>query len=135
MERRAATEEGRPPSAEATDEGAESESAAPLPFEPFAVLLGSLGAFEAPVERGLAPLPERLVAEIVRNIAWGGDRRRGAARIELGGERFGGTRVTIEVEGDRLRLSLDAPPGVDAVALRQRLTERLERRGLTVEDA
>jgi hypothetical protein len=119
----------------ATDEGAEAEPAAPPPFEPFAVLLGSLGAFEAPAERGLAPLPERLVAEIVRNIAWGGDRRRGAARIELGGERFGGTRVTIEVEGDRLRLSLDAPPGVDAVALRQRLTERLERRGLTVEDA
>jgi hypothetical protein len=105
-------------------------------LEPFAVLLGSLGAFDTPaVESRAAPLPEQLAGEIVRTIAWGGDRRRGAARIELGGERFGGTKVTVEVDGDRLRLGLDAPVGVDSFELRQRLTARLERRGLSVEEA
>jgi hypothetical protein len=105
-------------------------------LDPFAVLLGSLGAFDAPAaESRAAPLPEQLASEIVRTIAWGGDRRRGAARIELGGERFGGTKVTVEVDGDRLRLGLDAPPGVDSFELRQRLTARLERRGLSVEEA
>jgi hypothetical protein len=116
---------------------AETERAQPAAaLEPFAVLLESLGAFSATAaESRAAPLPERLASEIVRTIAWGGDRRRGAARIELGGERFGGTKVTVEVDGDRLRLGLDAPPGVDSVELRQRLTARLERRGLSVEEA
>jgi hypothetical protein len=115
----------------------ETELAQPATtLEPFAVLLGSLGAFDTPAaESRAAPLPERLASEIVRTIAWGGDRRRGAARIELGGERFGGTKVTVEVDGDRLRLGLDAPPGVDSLELRQRLTARLERRGLSVEEA
>lgn len=115
-----------------------SEWLSPPPsLEPYAVLLGSLSAFQgevvAPAAAGGA-LPERLASEIVRSIAWGGDRRRGAARIELGGEQFGGTRLVIEVDGDRLRLSLDAPPGVDADALRARLSARLERRGLHVVD-
>ena len=119
--------------APATEEPNPDRAVAAAALEPFAVLLGSLGAFEAPAgERGTS-LPDRLVAEIVRTIAWGGDRRRGAARLELGGERFAGIKVTIEVEGDRLRLELDAPPGVDAVELRERITTRLERRGLSVE--
>jgi hypothetical protein len=117
-----------------TSEAERAQPAAAL--EPFAVLLESLGAFSPAVaESRAAPLPERLASEIVRTIAWGGDRRRGAARIELGGERFGGTKVTVEVDGDRLRLGLDTPPGVDSVELRQRLTARLERRGLSVEEA
>ena len=123
------------PGSEQTDHELGEPPLAPS-LEPFAVLLGSIGAVDAPplaTESRAAWLPERLAAEIVKSIAWGGDRRRGAARIELGGDRFDGTTVTIEVDGDRLRLGLDTPPGVDAAELRERLTARLERRGLSIE--
>ncbi len=79
-------------------------------------------------------LPDRLVSDVVRSIAWGGNQRRGAARIELGGERYGGTRLVVEVDGDELRLRVDAPPGVDTDDLRARLAERFARRGLSLRD-
>jgi hypothetical protein len=99
------------------------------------LLLRSLAIAEpVSAEPRAALLPERLVGEVVRSLAWGGDRRRGAARIELGGERFSGTRVVVEVEGTALRLGLDAPPGVDVEELRSRLVRRFEARGFSVAD-
>jgi hypothetical protein len=102
----------------------------------FVALLTSITSSAAePVPSRTASIPEQLAADVVRSIAWGGDRRRGAARIELAGERFGGTRIVVEVEGNRLRLSLDAPSGVDTLELRSRLCSRFAERGLEVETA
>lgn len=110
----------------------------PSPLEPLGLLLGSFAGFEAqslvpPVDpAGL--VPDRLVSEVVRSIAWGGNQRRGVARLELGGERYAGTRLVVEVDGSELSLRLDAPPGVDTEELRSRLAERFLRRGLTLRD-
>lgn len=81
--------------------------------------------------RGVLSL-DPLVTELVRAVAWGGDRRRGAARLELGGSRFGGTSVVVHAEGRELTLELDAPAHVDTEELAARLTQRLESRGLVV---
>ncbi len=110
----------------------------PTPLEPLGLLLGSFGGFEA---QGVVPaadpaglVPDRLVSEVVRAIAWGGNQRRGVARIELGGERYAGTRLVVEVDGSELSLRVDAPAGVDSEELRSRLAERFLRRGLTLRD-
>jgi hypothetical protein len=79
-----------------------------------------------------AQVPEPLVAEIVRSIAWGGDRRRGSARLTLGG-RFDGAAIRIDASDGRLEVELQAPPGVDAAELLKRLGERLHARGLVVD--
>lgn len=74
-----------------------------------------------------------LVAELLRSIAWGGDRRRGTARLELGSGRYRGLSVKVEAVGDSLQIDLEAPAGVDAAALGARLVERFEARGLRVD--
>lgn len=117
----------------------EAESALPA-LEPFALLLSSISAAApaAPEQCRATFAPELIASEVVRSIAWGGDRRRGAARIELAGDRFGGTRVVVEVHEQQVRLSLDAPSGVtaeDIAELESRLRARFAERGLEVERA
>jgi hypothetical protein len=73
-----------------------------------------------------------MVSEIVQSLAWGGDRRRGAARIELGGKKLGGASVIVHAEDGELTLELTAPTHVNAIELAERLKERLERRGFTI---
>jgi len=125
----------RDPRRNSDDPGVPAEPDLPV-LEPFGVLLGSFGGFEAraPELSPAASVPERLVSDVVRSLAWGGNQRRGAAKLELGGERYGGTRLVVEVDGDRLRLQVDAPPGVDSEELRARLAERFARRGLSLSD-
>jgi hypothetical protein len=106
----------------------------PSPLEPLAVLLGSFAGVESRTSEPAGALPDRVVSDVVRSIAWGGNQRRGAARLELGGDRYGGTRLVVEVDGDELRLRVDAPPGVDSDELRARLAERFARRGLSLRD-
>jgi hypothetical protein len=106
----------------------------PSPLEPLAMLLGSFAGLEPRTPQPAGVLPDGLVSDVVRSIAWGGNQRRGAARIELGGERYAGTRLVVEVDGDELRLRVDAPPGVDSDDLRARLAERFARRGLSLRD-
>jgi len=82
-----------------------------------------------PAAAGFDPL----ISELLRSIAWGGGRRRGTARIELGSGRYGGTTLKVDVVGDSLQIDLEAPPGIDAAALGARLAERFEARGLRVD--
>jgi hypothetical protein len=79
----------------------------------------------------LGPAEVAIVEEVVRRIAWGGDRRRGVARIELGGEHLG-TAIVVEGEGRALTLSVELPPGARVTELPERLAERLRARGLEV---
>jgi len=73
----------------------------------------------------------RALEDAVRRIAWGGDRRRGVARLELGGS-YEGTVVTVRGEGRDVALKLEVRPGTNVNRLPERLVERLEARGLTV---
>jgi hypothetical protein len=71
--------------------------------------------------------------EAVRRIAWGGDRRRGVARIELGGE-LGGTTLEVRGEGRDVSLRIELGRGRDAGSLPERIAERLRARGLSLTD-
>ena len=75
---------------------------------------------------------EPALADAVRTIAWGGDRRRGVARHQLGG-RYEGASIRVDASDGRLSVELDAPPGIDAAELAERLGERLRARGLDVD--
>jgi hypothetical protein len=71
--------------------------------------------------------------EAVRRIAWGGDRRRGVARIELGGELVG-TTLEVRGEGREVSLRIELGRGRDAGSLPERIAERLRARGLSLTD-
>jgi hypothetical protein len=73
------------------------------------------------------------VEEAVRRVAWGGDRRAGVARIELGGAHLG-TAIVVRGAGRAVALSIELGSGSDAHSLPARLVERLKARGLTVTD-
>lgn len=93
------------------------------------VTLGSA----VPAASGVLPGAADVTAieEAVRRVSWGGDRRRGVARIELGGE-YAGTAIVIRGEGRDVALRVEVPRGADARDLPERLVERLEARGLRV---
>ncbi|HEV8547797.1 MAG TPA: hypothetical protein VGQ57_02195 [Polyangiaceae bacterium] len=88
----------------------------------------------APAGLGPVPAPVPLahsVEEVVRRIAWGGDRRRGVARIELGGE-YEGTAIVVRGDGRELTLTVEVRPGANAGELSEELVERLRARGLSI---
>ena len=71
---------------------------------------------------------EELLPQLVRRIAWAGDRRRGSAQLELGAGRHAGTVVTVHADDGRVRVEVQ---GSDE--LRARIGERLAGHGLEVE--
>lgn len=78
------------------------------------------------------PSLELIAPELLRAIAWGGDRRRGTARLELGGSRYAGATLQIEAAAHVVSVELEAPAGVDASELAERIEKRLRGRGLEV---
>lgn len=73
----------------------------------------------------------RALEEVVRRVSWGGDRRRGVARIELGGAQAG-TAIVVTGEGRDISVRIETRPGVELGALPGRLAERLRARGLSL---
>jgi hypothetical protein len=90
-------------------------------------------AVPAPVAAGVAPLDAVLAAEVLQRVAWGGDRRRGVVRLELGGE-LSGAVVLVRGEGREISLELSLPGGRRAAELPERLMARLAARGLVVRE-
>ena len=91
-----------------------------------------------PAECPGAPLTNPAVAmedmwRAVRRIAWGGDRQRGIAYIELGAGTLKGATLTLEARGKAISVVVDLPPGTSNAGWVERLAERLARRGLEVE--
>jgi hypothetical protein len=72
---------------------------------------------------------EELLPQLVRRIAWAGDRRRGSVQLELGAGRHAGTTITVHADDGRVRVELT---GAGADELRARIRSRLEGRGLDV---
>jgi hypothetical protein len=93
--------------------------------------VGSVLHDASPSARPLLGSELAAMEEVVRRISWGGDRRRGAARIELGGALVG-TTIVVHGEGRTVALDIELGPGADAGALPARLAARLAARGLEV---
>jgi hypothetical protein len=81
-------------------------------------------------ERGQS-IETALVQEVVRRVSWGGDRRRGVARIELDGA-FSGTTIWVRGEGRSVELEVSFGRGLESDGLTDRLLRRLRARGLDV---
>ncbi len=85
-----------------------------------------------------APAPplelEQLLRDLVRRAAWGGDRRRGTARIELAAGELAGATLLVEADSNDLRIDLELPAGVAAEPWRERLATRLRERGFDVRE-
>lgn len=69
---------------------------------------------------------------VVRRIAWGGDKRKASVRMELGGG-LDGAVVLVHAEEGKLQVEVDGPAG-EVDQFRERITDRLRRRGLDVSE-
>jgi hypothetical protein len=76
---------------------------------------------------------EELLPQLVRKIAWSGDGKRGAVRMELGAGALAGSTLMLESDRGRVRVHLDTPPGVDGQAWKQRIGARLAEKNIDVE--
>jgi hypothetical protein len=78
----------------------------------------------APSPRSLASL-ETLLPAMVRRVAWSGDGRRGALRLEVGAGELSGATLLVQADAGHVRVHLDVPAGVDARQWAERIRERL----------
>ena len=99
-----------------------------------APVTGALAAPPAgvPLAAAAPAYASELVARLVRRLSWGGSGRRGAARIEVDRGALAGARILVHTHGHDVSVELDAPPGLGTDAWCDRVTRRLEARGLRV---
>lgn len=97
---------------------------------------GGHGA-EPSVAQPMAPLREdlqNLLTGSARRVAWGGDRRKGSARIELSEGALAGATLIVHTEQRSVDVELELPAGgagSGALELQQRIADRLEGRGFS----
>jgi hypothetical protein len=72
---------------------------------------------------------QNLLIGLARRAAWGGDRRKGSARIELTEGALAGATLVVHAEQRTVSVELELPAGMAAHGWQQRITERLEGRG------
>ncbi len=73
---------------------------------------------------------QNLLTGLARRVAWGGDRRRGSARIELAEGALAGATLIVHTEHRSVRVEIELPGGAPATQdLQQRILERLQGRG------
>ena len=80
------------------------------------------------------PVPEdlqNLLTGLSRRAAWGGDRRKGSARIELSEGALAGATLVVHAEQRSVSVELELPSGMAASGWQQRIAERLEARGFS----
>jgi hypothetical protein len=141
-----ATADAKTPRADAMPSGTDEPRARPHahddPLDPMLrqpALLGPpatttpASAPEAAVAMRASTSLEELLPQLVRKIAWSGDGKRGVVRMELGAGALAGATLMLESEGGRVRVQLDAPPGVDGEAWKRRIGARLAERRIEVE--
>jgi hypothetical protein len=90
----------------------------------------------APIEVRAAASLEDLLPALVRNVAWSATGQRGVIHLELGAGSLSGTRLVIEADAGRVRVTIAAPPStrssVDLASWRERIAARLTARGIDV---
>lgn len=74
---------------------------------------------------------QNLLCGLARRVAWGGDRRRGSARIELSEGTLAGATLVVHAEQRSVSVELELPAGAAAQGWESRLRERLEARGFS----
>lgn len=77
---------------------------------------------------------EQLIPEMVRKIAWGGDRQRATARLELGRGALNGACVTVHSDHGSVRVELSGGDPHELDQFRERIERRLRERGIDLED-
>jgi hypothetical protein len=125
------------------DEAPKRERAALDPLDPAArnpVLMApafAVGTPAAAAEAAEAPRAkmsmEELLPQLVRRIAWAGDRHRGTVRLEIGAGAYAGTTLLVHADAGRVRVEVSGAEGKDLDQLRARLDARLRGHGLDVE--
>jgi len=88
----------------------------------------------APAETQAHASMESMLPDMVRKIAWSGDGKRGSMRLELGAGALAGGTLLVHADEGRVSVELNAPSGTDVNAWKERLEERLERRGVAVDE-
>jgi hypothetical protein len=69
---------------------------------------------------------------LARRVAWGGDRRKGSARIELSEGALAGATLVVHTEHRSVSVEIELPGGTSAdQGLRERILARLEGRGFS----
>lgn len=106
----------------------------PVAVDPLALALAVPVTPQPP--SALEPTPRvdfaSAVEELVRRIAWGGDRSSGTARIEFGAGRYRGGIILVHADGRDVTIELELPNGADAAELGERLRVRLEEKGINL---
>ncbi|HET7541559.1 MAG TPA: hypothetical protein VFK05_16905 [Polyangiaceae bacterium] len=92
--------------------------------------------YNSPPLLAAAALPLRedlqnLLNGLARRTAWGGDRRRGSARIELSEGALAGATLHVHTEQRMVSVELELPPGTPAHRWQERIAGRLEGRGFS----
>jgi hypothetical protein len=83
---------------------------------------------------GAATSLEDLMTTLVRRAAWWGDRRQGTARLEIGAGALAGATLWVHADGERVRVQLDVPAGVDAAAWHDRIVRGLAARRIRADE-
>lgn len=73
---------------------------------------------------------EEILPALVRKIAWSGDARRGAVRIELGAGALAGATLLVAADGGRVQVTLSGGADAELDPWRERIVARLAARGL-----
>jgi hypothetical protein len=93
-------------------------------------LVGAPSAPSAPAALPVREDLQQLLSGMARRVAWGGDRRKGSARIELSEGALAGATLVVHTEQRSVSVEIELPGGARASnGLEQRLLERLEGRG------
>jgi hypothetical protein len=75
---------------------------------------------------------QNLINGLARRVAWGGDRRKGSARIELSEGPLAGATLIVHAEQRSVSVELELPPGASSAGdWPRRILGRLEERGFS----
>lgn len=138
-----ASDPAKPGLGPVAERGAEPDKidARPVPADPVEPFSRALAQPALATSHAPAPSPaaapvvaseELLLEQLVRRLSWGGNGKRGSARLELGAGQLAGTTVVLHVEGREVALELEGRGGAELEDWRARIVERLEARGLVV---
>jgi hypothetical protein len=94
-----------------------------------------VGSPSGQVPSAALPLREdlqNLIAGLARRVAWGGDRRKASARIELSEGALAGATLVVHAEHRSVTVELELPVGFALAGdWQERIRERLEGRGFS----
>jgi len=90
-------------------------------------------ASTAPAALPLREDLQNLLSGLSRRAAWGGDRRKGSARIELSEGALAGATLVVHAEQRAVSVELELPAGMGALDWQQRIAERLQARGFAAQ--